>query len=159
MVVLDFVDAKATDPEKERTFSEHMACHDCGLSFEEMEPRSFSFNSPFGACPECTGIGTRLEVDQELVVPDDSLSLNEGAIAPWAGGHSAEYFNRLLQGLADELGFSMDKPWNKLPVKAREAVLYGSDYEVHVKYKNRYGRVRNYSTGFEGVLGLSLIHI
>ena len=152
LVVLDFVDAKANDPEKERTFSEHMACHDCGLSFEEMEPRSFSFNSPFGACPECTGIGTRLEVDQDLVVPDDSLTLNEGAIAPWAGGHSSEYFNRLLQGLADELGFSMDKPWNKLTVKAREAVLHGSDYEVHVKYKNRYGRTRNYSTGFEGVL-------
>ena len=152
LVVLDFVDAKASDPEKERTFSEHMACHDCGLSFEEMEPRSFSFNSPFGACPECTGIGTRLEVDQDLVVPDDSLSLNEGAIAPWAGGHSSEYFNRLLQGLADELGFSMDKPWSKLTAKAREAVLYGSDYEVHVKYKNRYGRTRNYSTGFEGVL-------
>ncbi len=152
LVVLDFVDAKTSDPEKERTFSEHMACHDCGLSFEEMEPRSFSFNSPFGACPECTGIGTRLEVDQDLVVPDDSLSLNEGAIAPWAGGHSSEYFNRLLQGLADELGFSMDKPWSKLTVKAREAVLHGSDYEVHVKYKNRYGRTRNYSTGFEGVL-------
>lgn len=153
VVVLDFVDAKAEDPEKERIFSEHMACHDCGLSFEEMEPRSFSFNSPFGACPECTGIGTRLEVDQELVVPDDSLSLNEGAIAPWAGGHSSEYFSRLLQGLADDLGFSMDKPWSKLSIKAREAVLNGSDYEVHVKYKNRYGRVRNYSTGFEGVLG------
>jgi len=152
LVVLDFVDAKAADPEKERTFSEHMACHDCGLSFEEMEPRSFSFNSPFGACPECTGIGTRLEVDQDLVVPDDSLSLNEGAIAPWSGGHSSEYFNRLLQGLADELGFSMDKPWSKLTAKAREAVLHGSDYEVHVKYKNRYGRTRNYSTGFEGVL-------
>ena len=153
VVILDFVDAKAEDPEKERIFSEHMACHDCGLSFEEMEPRSFSFNSPFGACPECTGIGTRLEVDQDLVVPDDSLSLNEGAIAPWAGGNSSEYFSRLLQGLADELGFSMDKPWNKLSLKAREAVLNGSDYEVHVKYKNRYGRVRNYATGFEGVLG------
>jgi len=152
IVVLDFVDLDAKDAEKERVFSEHMACHDCGLSFEEMEPRSFSFNSPFGACPECTGIGTRLEVDEELVVPDDSLSLNDGAIAPWSSGHTSEYFTRLLQGLADELGFSMDKPWSKLPVKAREAVLHGSDYEVHVKYKNRYGRVRNYSTGFEGVL-------
>ena len=153
LVILDFVDLIVGDPDKERVFSEHMACHDCGLSFEEMEPRSFSFNSPFGACPECTGIGTRLEVDPDLVVPDDSLSLAEGAIAPWAGGHSSEYFNRLLQGLADELNFSMDKPWNKLSAKARDAVLNGSDYEVHVKYKNRYGRVRNYSTGFEGVLG------
>ncbi len=153
IVLLDFVDLPASDPTKERIFSEHMACHDCGLSFEEMEPRSFSFNSPFGACPECTGIGTRLEVDEELVVPDDSLSLNEGAVAPWSGGHSAEYFSRLLQGLADDLNFSMDKPWSKLSTKAREAILHGSDYEVQVKYKNRYGRVRNYSTGFEGVIG------
>ena len=153
IVLLDFVDLPVSDPTKERIFSEHMACHDCGLSFEEMEPRSFSFNSPFGACPECTGIGTRLEVDEELVVPDDSLSLNEGAVAPWSGGHSAEYFSRLLQGLADDLNFSMDKPWSKLSLKAREAILYGSDYEVQVKYKNRYGRVRNYSTGFEGVIG------
>ena len=153
IVLLDFVDLPVSDPTKERIFSEHMACHDCGLSFEEMEPRSFSFNSPFGACPECTGIGTRLEVDEELVVPDDSLSLNEGAVAPWSGGHSAEYFSRLLQGLADDLNFSMDKPWSKLSLKAREAILHGSDYEVQVKYKNRYGRVRNYSTGFEGVIG------
>jgi excinuclease ABC subunit A len=153
IVLLDFVDLPESDPTKERIFSEHMACHDCGLSFEEMEPRSFSFNSPFGACPECSGIGTRLEVDEELVVPDDSLSLNEGALAPWSGGHSAEYFSRLLQGLADDLNFSMDKPWSKLSIKAREAILHGSDYEVQVKYKNRYGRVRNYSTGFEGVIG------
>ena len=152
MVILDFVDLPEADPTKERIFSEHMACHDCGLSFEEMEPRSFSFNSPFGACPECTGIGTRLEVDEHLVVPDDSLSLNEGAIAPWSAGHSAEYFSRLLQGLSDDLSFSMDKPWSKLPVKAREAILHGSNYEVQVKFKNRYGRVRNYSTGFEGVI-------
>ena len=153
LVVLDFVDLKATDPLREKVFSEHMACHDCGLSFEEMEPRSFSFNSPFGACPDCTGIGTRLEVDEELVVPDDSLSLNDGAIAPWSGGHSAEYFNRLLVGLAEDMKFSMNVPWKKLSVKAKQAVLHGSDYEVHVKYKNRYGRVRNYSTGFEGVIG------
>jgi excinuclease ABC subunit A len=152
MVVLDFVDLPEADPTKERIFSEHMACHDCGLSFEEMEPRSFSFNSPFGACPQCTGIGTRLEVDEQLVVPDDSLSLNEGAIAPWSAGHSAEYFSRLLQGLSDDLSFSMDKPWSKLPIKAREAILHGSHYEVQVKFKNRYGRVRNYSTGFEGVI-------
>ena len=153
LVVLDFVDLKPADPLKEKVFSEHMACHDCGLSFEEMEPRSFSFNSPFGACPDCTGIGTRLEVDEELVVPDDSLSLADGAIAPWSGGHSAEYFNRLLVGLAEDMKFSMDVPWKKLSIKAKQAVLHGSDYEVHVKYKNRYGRVRNYSTGFEGVIG------
>jgi len=152
LVILDFVDAKEGDPDKERTYSEHMACHDCGLSFEELEPRSFSFNSPFGACPECTGIGTRLEVDEELVIPDDALTINEGAIAPWSGGHSSEYFLRILEGLAKELNFSLDKPWSKLTTKVKEAILHGWDYEVHVKYKNRYGRVRNYSTGFEGVV-------
>jgi len=150
IVLLDFVDAKGT--EKERTYSEHLACHDCNLSFEELEPRSFSFNSPFGACPECSGIGTKLEVDEELVIPDDSISINEGAIAPWSSGHTSEYFLRLLEALADEVKFSLDNPWKKLSVKAKEAILNGFEYEVHVKYKNRYGRVRNYSSGFEGVI-------
>jgi len=150
LVLLDFVDAKG--PEKEHTYSEHLACHDCNLSFEELEPRSFSFNSPFGACAECSGIGTKLEVDEELIIPDDSISINEGAIAPWAGGQSSEYFLRLLEALAIELKFSMDNPWKKLSVKAKEAIINGFEYEVHVKYKNRYGRVRNYSTGFEGVV-------
>ncbi len=152
LVILDFVDKKTGSADKERTYSEHIACHDCGLSFEELEPRSFSFNSPFGACPDCSGIGTKLEVDEELVIPNDELSINEGAIAPWSGGQSSEYFSRLLEGLASELKFSMDTPWRKLSAKAKEAVLYGSDYEVHVKYKNRYGRVRNYTTGFEGIV-------
>jgi len=150
LVLLDFVDAKGA--EKEHTYSEHLACHDCNLSFEELEPRSFSFNSPFGACVECSGIGTKLEVDEDLIIPDDSISINEGAIAPWAGGQSSEYFLRLLEALATELKFSMDNPWKKLSVKAKEAIINGFDYEVHVKYKNRYGRVRNYSTGFEGVV-------
>jgi len=150
LVILDFVDAKGAD--KERTFSEHLACHDCNLSFEELEPRSFSFNSPFGACPECSGIGTKLEVDEELIIPDDAISINDGAIAPWSGGQSSEYFLRLLEALAKEMKFSLDTPWKKLSVKAKEAVINGFDYEVHVKYKNRYGRVRNYSTGFEGVI-------
>ena len=150
LVLLDFVDAKSG--EREHTYSEHLACHDCNLSFEELEPRSFSFNSPFGACEECSGIGTKLEVDEELIIPDDSISINEGAIAPWAGGQSSEYFLRLLEALALELKFSLDNPWKKLSVKAKEAIMNGFDYEVHVKYKNRYGRVRNYSTGFEGVI-------
>ena len=150
LVLLDFVDAKG--PEKEHIYSEHLACHDCNLSFEELEPRSFSFNSPFGACPECSGIGTKLEVDEDLIIPDDSISINEGAIAPWSGGQSSEYFLRLLEALASELKFSLDNPWKKLSVKAKDAIINGFDYEVHVKYKNRYGRVRNYSTGFEGVV-------
>jgi len=150
LVLLDFVDAKS--PEKEHTYSEHLACHDCNLSFEELEPRSFSFNSPFGACAECSGIGTKLEVDEDLIIPDDSISINEGAIAPWSGGQSSEYFLRLLEALASELKFSMDNPWKKLSAKAKDAIINGFEYEVHVKYKNRYGRVRNYSTGFEGVV-------
>ena len=150
IIILDFVDAKTG--EKERTFSEHLACHDCNLSFEELEPRSFSFNSPFGACPECTGIGTKLEVDEELIIPDDSLSIYEGAIAPWGSSATSEYFMRLLEALTEEVKFSMDTPWKKLSAKAKDAVLNGFEYEVTVKYKNRYGRVRNYSTGFEGVI-------
>ena len=150
IVLLDFVDSKGV--EKERTYSEHLACHDCNLSFEELEPRSFSFNSPFGACPECSGIGTKLEVDAELVVPDDNLSINDGAIAPWSSGHVNEYFLRLLEALSSEVKFSLDNPWKKLSQKTKEAILHGYEYEVHVKYKNRYGRVRNYSSGFEGVI-------
>ena len=152
VVVLDFVDLPEGDAGRERTFSEHLACPRDGLSFEALEPRSFSFNSPFGACPECTGLGTQLEVDPALVVPDDELSLAEGAIAPWASGHVSEYFQRLLQGLADDLGFDMRTPWKSLPAKARKAVLHGHEHEVHVRYRNRYGRTREYSSGFEGVV-------
>ncbi|MDA0216996.1 MAG: excinuclease ABC subunit UvrA [Actinobacteria bacterium] len=150
LVIIEFVDKKGKD--RERTFSEKLACHNCSLSFEEMEPRSFSFNSPFGACPECTGIGTRLEVDEGLVIPDDSISIEAGAIAPWSGGQSSEYFLRLLEALSQDVKFSLTTPWKRLSIKAREAILSGYEYEIHVKYKNRYGRVRNYSTGFEGVI-------
>jgi len=149
IVVLDFVDAKGAD--KERTYSEHLACHDCELSFEELEPRSFSFNSPFGACEECSGIGTKKEVDLDLIIPDDSISINDGAIAPWSGGQSADYFLRLLEALAKDLPFSLDIPWKKISVKAREAILNGYEYEIKMKYKGRYG-ARNYATGFEGVI-------
>jgi len=149
IVVLDLVDAKGAD--KERTYSEHLACHDCELSFEELEPRSFSFNSPFGACAECSGIGTKKEVDLDLIIPDDSISINEGAIAPWSGGQSSDYFLRLLEALAKDLPFSLDIPWKKISVKAREAILNGYEYEIKMKYKGRYG-ARNYTTGFEGVI-------
>ena len=149
IVVLDFVDAKGAD--KERTYSEHLACHDCNLSFEELEPRSFSFNSPFGACVECSGIGTKKEVDIDLIIPDDSISINDGAIAPWSGGQSADYFLRLLEALAKDLPFSLDIPWKKISAKAREAILNGYEYEIKMKYKGRYG-ARNYTTGFEGVI-------
>ena len=151
-VVLEFVDLPEGDPTRERILSEHLACPRDGLSFEALEPRSFSFNSPFGACPECTGLGTQLEVDPDLVIPDDEASIAEGAIAPWSGGHVYEYFQRLLQGLADELGFDLATPWKKLPAKVRNAILNGHEHEVHVRYRNRFGRMRAYSSGFEGVL-------
>src|SRR5439155_3711940 len=109
-------------------------------------------NSPYGACQECTGIGVKKEVDPELVVPDDELSLAEGAIAPWSGGQSADYFIRLLESLAETIGFRMDTAWRKLPARAQKAVLHGVDEQVHVRYKNRYGRQRSYYANFEGVI-------
>ena len=152
VVVLDFIDLPENDPHRERMYSEHLACLYDDLSFDELEPRSFSFNSPWGACPDCTGLGTKLEVDPELIVPDESRSLEEGAIAPWSGGHISDYFVRLIQALGETLGFRMDTPWAKLPAKARQALLHGYDLQVHVRYKNRYGRERSYYTTFEGVI-------
>ncbi|AHH99854.1 excinuclease ABC subunit UvrA [Kutzneria viridogrisea] len=153
LVVLDFVDLPDNDPQRERRFSERLACPNAHpLALEDLEPRSFSFNSPYGACPECTGLGTRKEVDPELVVPDDEMSLGEGAIAPWNGGQSADYFLRLLESLATTIGFRMDTPWRQLPAKVQKAVLHGIDEQVHVRYKNRYGRERSYYANFEGVI-------
>jgi excinuclease ABC subunit A len=152
LLTLDFVDLPESDPHRERTFSEHLACLYDDLSFEELEPRSFSFNSPYGACPQCSGLGTRKEVDPELVVPDDERTPADGAIAPWAAGHNAEYFGRLLQALGDAIGFNLDTPWKRLPAQAQKAVLYGHDTQVHVRYRNRYGRERSYYASFEGVV-------
>ena len=152
LVVLDFVDLEEGDPQRERVFSEHLACIKDGLSFEELEPRSFSFNSPFGACPVCTGLGTRREVDEELITPNPDLTLNEGVIAPWAGGNVSDYFGRLLDALCEDLEIDMDTPWSDLPAKARKAILFGFPTEVNVRYKNRYGRVRSYTTTYEGVI-------
>ena len=152
VVILDFVDLPDTDPHRERMYSEHLACLYDDLSFDELEPRSFSFNSPWGACPDCTGLGTRMEVDPELIVPDPAKSLDEGAIAPWAGGHISDYFDRLIEALAETIGFRMDTPWHKLPAKAQKALLNGYEAQVHVRYKNRYGRERSYYTNFEGAI-------
>lgn len=159
VVLIEFVDVpEDADPAegltRERRYSEKMACpNNHPLAMDEVEPRSFSFNSPFGACPVCTGIGTELEVDPELVVPNDDLSLAEGAIAPWASGSGAsEYFQRVLGALAEELKFSTDVPWRALPERAREALLHGRNHKVHVKYRNRFGRERSYTTGFEGAI-------
>jgi excinuclease ABC subunit A len=152
VVILDFVDLPDNDPHRERMYSEHLACLYDDLSFDELEPRSFSFNSPWGACPDCTGLGTRMEVDPDLIVPDPAKSLDEGAIAPWAGGHVSDYFDRLIEALAETIGFRMDTPWERLPAKARTSLLRGHDTQVHVRYKNRYGRERSYYTGFEGAI-------
>ncbi|HEY5393783.1 MAG TPA: excinuclease ABC subunit UvrA [Trebonia sp.] len=152
VVILDFVDLPENDPHRERMFSEHLACLYDDLSFDELEPRSFSFNSPWGACPQCTGLGTKMEVDPELIVPDPAKSLNEGAIAPWAGGHVSDYFDRLIEALAETIGFRLDTPWEKLPAKAKKALLFGHETQVHVRYKNRYGRERSYYTDFEGAI-------
>ncbi|WP_433295782.1 excinuclease ABC subunit UvrA [Pseudonocardia sp. CA-142604] len=153
LVVLDFVDLPDDDPHRERRFSERMACpNGHPLSLDDLEPRTFSFNSPYGACPECHGIGIKKEVDPELVVPDHEASLADGAIAPWSGGQSAEYFGRLLDGLAKAIGFRMDTPWRKLPAAAQKAILHGSTDQVHVRYRNRYGRERSYYASYEGVI-------
>jgi excinuclease ABC subunit A len=153
LVVLDFVDLPDDDPHREVRFSERMACpNGHPLSLDDLEPRTFSFNSPYGACPECTGIGIKKEVDPELVVPDPDASLADGAIAPWSGGQSAEYFGRLLEGLSKAVGFRMDTPWRKLPATAQKAVLHGSSDQVHVRYRNRYGRERSYYANYEGVI-------
>jgi len=148
LVVIDPVDGDVPT----RRYSEKRACpNDHVLVLEEMEPRTFSFNAPYGACPECTGIGVRLEVDRDLVVPDPSKSLAQGAIAPWES-MASDYFGRMVRALAQDVGFSMDTPFEKLPAEARESLLVGKDYEVHVRFRNRYGRERQYTTGFEGAI-------
>ncbi|MDQ0094114.1 excinuclease ABC subunit UvrA [Paeniglutamicibacter psychrophenolicus] len=153
-VLIDFVDLDPEDEGRVRAFSENLACpNEHPLAIDEIEPRSFSFNNPFGACPACSGIGTRLEVDEDLIIPDVEMPLGQGAIAPWSlGTATTEYWNRLLGGLGAELDFTLETPWNKLPAVARQAILHGKDHKVVVQYKNRFGRERKYSTGFEGVV-------
>jgi excinuclease ABC subunit A len=153
LVMLDLVDLADGDPGRQPRFSEMLMCPDGHpLAVDEIEPRSFSFNSPFGACPVCTGLGARREVDPELVVPDGSVSLAEGAIAPWAGWQERDYFRRLLQGVADARGFGLGTPWDELPEDARTAVLEGTGDRVHIRYRTRAGRDRSYYVTYEGVL-------
>jgi excinuclease ABC subunit A len=134
------------------TFSQHLACPNGHGSFDELAPRNFSFNSPYGACETCDGLGTRYEVDPELVVPDPDLSLEDGAIAPWSSGHQ-RYFQRLITAVAEELDIDMNKPFKDLSTKHRQAILYGKGVDrVWVKFKNRYGRVRTYHANYEGVI-------
>ncbi|MFI7573244.1 excinuclease ABC subunit UvrA [Micromonospora sp. NPDC049497] len=153
LVLLDFVDLAEDHPERERRYSEHLACpNDHPLAIEDLEPRVFSFNAPYGACPECTGLGTKKEVDAELIVPDPERTLREGAIQPWSTGHNLEYFLRLLEALGEAEHFDIDTPWRALPSRAQKTILHGSGDQVHVRYRNKYGRERSYYTGFEGVV-------
>ena len=152
LVVIDFVDLDAADPGRELRFSEKMACpNDHAIDTDDLEPRSFSFNSPFGACPACSGLGTRMEVDPELVVPNPAATLGEGAIQPWSHAHIADYFLRLLAALGEEVGFDLNTPWEDLPARAQRSILDGHGSKVHVVTRNRYGRERAYYADFEGV--------
>lgn len=151
LVVVDFVDREASDPERSRRFSENRACpNDHPLQLEEIEPRTFSFNAPYGACPDCSGLGSHLEVDPELVVPNPELSISEGAIAPWSTKN--KYLMHMVAGLGEELGFDLDTPFRKLSASQQTALLRGRDYQVKVKFRNRWGRMRTYSSGFEGAI-------
>ncbi|HEX7098190.1 MAG TPA: excinuclease ABC subunit UvrA [Acidimicrobiia bacterium] len=134
------------------TFSQSLACPEGDFSFEELQPRNFSFNSPYGACPTCSGIGTRFQVDPARVVPDPDLSLAEGAIPMWASNRM-RYYHRLLRALADHLGFDIDTPWKDLPKKIQNVVLYGlGDEKITVSYRNRFGRQRRWQATYEGAI-------
>jgi excinuclease ABC subunit A len=147
IAVVDIVDGPVL------TFSQHLACDHCGISFDELQPRNFSFNSPYGACSACNGLGTRFQVDWRLAVPDDDKSLAEGAITPWVGRHRSSYYQRVLEGVAGSYGFSMDTPFKKLTKKALDIVLNGAgENPVTVSYVNRFGRQRRYQTSYEGLI-------
>ena len=149
---VEIMNAKNPDEQGETiTFSQHLACPKCGTSYDELAPRNFSFNSPFGACESCLGLGTKFEVDVDLVVPDAGMSINDGAISPWRSAHT-QYFTRMLEAVAEEYNIDLDKPWSKLSEKHRNLVLNGVGDSMMVKYKNRYGRTREYSTAYEGVI-------
>ncbi len=154
-IVVDFVDLEVGAAGKTRVFSEKLSCpNEHALSLTEIEPRTFSFNAPFGACQACSGLGTKMSVDGELVIGDPDASINQGVILPWStqGKGLFHYFSRMLEGLASDLEFSLDTPWNQLPEEVQQAVLLGNNFDVQVKWKNKYGRELRYTTGFEGVL-------
>ncbi len=133
------------------TFSERFACPVHGPSLVELEPRIFSFNSPHGACPHCTGLGAQMEIDPELIVPDPGLSIAEGALAPWAGS-SSNYYEQVTEAIAERYGVDLDIPWEDLPAEERELFLDGTDERLAITYRNRFGRTRRYATKFEGIV-------
>ncbi|HEY5317722.1 MAG TPA: excinuclease ABC subunit UvrA, partial [Solirubrobacteraceae bacterium] len=146
------VEIELVDEDRILTFSEKFACPVHGPSLVELEPRVFSFNSPHGACPRCTGLGSQMEIDPELVVPDPALSIGEGAIAPWSVSAS-NYYDQLAQAIAERYEVDLETPWRDLPPESRDFFLYGTNGDrVQVSYRNRFGRKRSYQTSFEGIV-------
>src|SRR6187397_2970264 len=146
LVSVDIVDGE------ELTFSERFACPEHGVGLPELQPRIFSFNSPHGACPRCTGLGAQQEIDPDLLVPDPSLSIGEGALVPWSVGNSS-FYEAVIQGIADKWEIDLDKPWQDLTPEEQDLFLYGTDGErVYVRYRNRMGRKRSYMLAFEGIV-------
>src|SRR5689334_13577539 len=151
IIEIETVPIDGSEP-KVLTYSERFACLYCGISMPELEPRSFSFNAPHGACPRCTGLGSQMEIDPELVVPDPSLSLNEGAILPWSSGATG-YYEQITQAIADRYEVDVDAPWEELPAEQQDLFLYGTNGDkLYVTYRNRMGRKRSYMTTFEGIV-------
>ena len=154
-ILVDFIDEPADSTARTRVFSEKMSCpNEHVLSLTEIEPRTFSFNAPFGACPTCSGLGTKQSVDPELVIGDPDASINGGVLLPWStqGKGLFQYFQRMLEGLASEMDFNLDQPWTSLSEDVQQAILFGNNFDVRVKFKNKYGRELRYTSGFEGVL-------
>ncbi len=155
IVTIDYVDLDAKDPGRTQQYSEHLSCpNQHPVQLTEIEPRTFSFNAPFGACGTCSGLGTSMSVDEDLVLGDPVLSISEGVIVPWTsqGKSLYQYYEKLLKGLAADLEFSLDTPWGELPEEVTQAVVYGNNFKVNVRWKNRFGREVKYSSGFEGVI-------
>ena len=153
VVSIDFVDLPESDPGRERRYSEKLACpnaHD--ISIEELEPRQFSFNAPWGACPECSGIGTKREVDPDLLVPDRTKSLAENAITAWSSVYVSGYFQQLFGALAELEGFSVRTPWRDLPERVRGIIMYGVPGTIRVTTKTRHGRTQSFNAKFEGAV-------
>src|ERR671935_1015336 len=147
--IVDIEDVEGGDV---TTYSERFMCLHCGTSMPELEPRMFSFNSPHGACPRCTGLGSQMEIDPELVVPDPSLSLGEGAILPWSTSAS-NYYEQMTQAIAERYEIDMDTPWEDLPDEVQDCFLFGTNGDrIYISYRNRYGRRRSYTTSFEGIV-------
>jgi excinuclease ABC subunit A len=145
--IVDIVDGPSL------SFSQAFSCPECGLSFDELQPRNFSFNSPYGACQDCSGIGTKYQVDTDLIVPQPDLSLAEGAIAPWRGRHRMTYYQRLISSVAKVHGIDTDAPWSSLDDETRHLLLRGGgDRSYTVRYENRFGRQRSYDASYEGAL-------